>query len=371
MHVRKTICLLTAAALAACMLTGCPWQEDPASSSSGTSSSSSGSSGTGGTDDSDAPSSSSSSSSQPETSATYTISVTTDGCACADADDGKITVQEGKTVTLTFTPTGEKTGLNGVKVNGQEVANIQKGSASYTHTFEKVQENQSIAVTFSDMGYTVTTDADKKTYNVHDETGLLAWAKAANTKLNTNCTLTDHIYLEEDWKQVGDLNSAYIGTFDGNGKTITGLNVADSWAAMFGAIGVGGKVQNLTLEDVDIDGSGIVGGIAVYNYGEIENCTVTGELTAGGANAVGGIVAHNYGTITGTTTGCRFEGTIINYKSSADPDIGGIAGRNGDKGKICGNCTCDYTYVIKIFNGDGTFNETEELRANLTGDDDY
>ena len=132
MRVRKTICLLTAAALAACMLTGCPWEEDPAASSSGPSSSSSGASGPSGGEDADAPdapSSSSSSSSQPETPATYTITVETTGCTCA----GETTVEAGNTVTL-----------------------------------------------------------------------------------------TDHIYLEEDWKQVGNWNVGYTGTFDGNGKPSPG-----------------------------------------------------------------------------------------------------------------------------------------------------
>ena len=175
---------------------GCPWEEDPAASSSGPSSSTSGTSGASGGEDADDTDAPSSSSSQPETPATYTISVTAGGCTCAGAEinDGKITVQEGGTVTLTFTPTDKKTGLDGVKVNGQEVANIQKGSASYTHTFEDVQKDQSIAVTFSDLGYVVETDKDNKpTYKVHDETGLLAWAEAANTKLDTNCTLTANI----------------------------------------------------------------------------------------------------------------------------------------------------------------------------------
>ena len=380
MHVRKTICLLTAAALAACMLTGCPWEEDPAASSSGPSSGTSGASGASGGEDADdpaAPSSSSSSSSQPETPATYTISVTAGGCTCAGAEinDGKITVQEGGTVTLTFTPTDKKTGLDGVKVNGQEVANIQKGSASYTHTFEDVQKDQSIAVTFSDLGYVVETDKDNKpTCKGHDETGLLAWAEAANTKLDTNCTLTANISIE-DWKQVGDWDVGYTGTFDGNGKTITGLDVDESDAAMFGAIGVGGKVQNLTLENVDIDGSGRVGGIAVYNYGEIENCTVKGELTANAGTAVGGIVAHNSnpiaGTIAGTITNCHFEGTITNELANVQPTtryIGGIAGMKSN-GEICGNCTCHYTYVIERYNfTTGKYEYTiYEDRNNLTG----
>ena len=143
--------------------------------------------------------------------------------------EGETTVEAGNTVTLTFTPTKGDHGLESVKVNGQAVSGFQAGSASYTHTFEDVQGNQSISVTFKDMGYVVETDENNRpTYNVHDETGLLAWAEAANA----NCTLTDHIYLEEDWKQVGNWNVGYTGTFDGGGKTITGMD-----SQMFGAIG--------------------------------------------------------------------------------------------------------------------------------------
>ena len=142
--------------------------------------------------------------------------------------EGKTTVEAGNTVTLSFTPTEDNYGLKSVTINNEPIQ-FQAGSASYTRTFEKVQGNQSIAVTFSNLGYVVETDKDgKPTYKVHDKTGLDAWAEAANA----NCTLTANIDLEEDWKQVGDLNAAYTGTFDGGGKTITGMD-----SQMFGAIG--------------------------------------------------------------------------------------------------------------------------------------
>ena len=224
--------------------------------------------------------------------------------------------------------------------------------------------NQSIAVTFSDLGYVVETDKDgKPTYKVHDKTGLDAWADAVETNPSLNCTLTANICMD-DWDTVewsGDVG--YTGTFDGGGiYTITGMD-----EQMFGAIGAGGKVQNLTLDHVNITlGGSSGGGIADFNYGRIANCTVTGELKAYGAQAVGGIVAHNYGTI----TNCHFkEGTITNDKSTAVPYIGGIAGMNGDSGKICGICTCDYTYVTR--NGTTGKIESEEHRNNLTGDDGY
>lgn len=112
----------------------------------------------------------------------------------------------------------------------------------------------------------------------------------------------------------------------------------------------------------------------MYNYGEIENCTVKDELTANAGTAVGGIVAHNSnpiaGTIAGTITNCHFEGTITNELANVQPTtryIGGIAGVKSN-GEICGNCTCHYTYVIERYNfTTGKYKYTiYEDRNNLT-----
>lgn len=122
-----------------------------------------------------------------------------------------------------------------------------------------------------DPGYTVSEDG--KTYTVTSADGLLAWNEAVQKDMTLNCTLADNIDLTGiDWTPIGkDDNKAYTGTFDGNGKTITGLTVTGSneYAGLFGFIGPGGTVQNVVLEGVQItsdNSSGYAGGVAGYCY---------------------------------------------------------------------------------------------------------
>ena len=73
-----------------------------------------------------------------------------------------------------------------------------------------------------DPGYTVSEDG--KTYNVTSADGLLAWNEAVQKDMTLNCTLADNIDLTgKDWTPIGtSFGNSYTGTFDGNGKTITG-----------------------------------------------------------------------------------------------------------------------------------------------------
>ena len=97
-----------------------------------------------------------------------------------------------------------------------------------------------------------------------------------------------------DWTPIGkDDNKAYTGTFDGNGKTITGLTVTGSYkyAGLFGDIDENGTVKNVVLEDVQItsdNSSGSVGGVAGDSWGTIENCSVSGSVS--GTTFAGGVV---------------------------------------------------------------------------------
>ena len=104
-------------------------------------------------------------------------------------------------------------------------------------------------------GYEVDSEGN---YTVTTAEGLKAWAAAVQSNSSLNCTLADDITLPEasesgsNWTTVGN----FAGTFDGAGHTITGLT---STGGLIGEIGSGGKVQNLTLEEVDIKEGGMVG----------------------------------------------------------------------------------------------------------------
>ena len=176
-------------------------------------------------------------------------------------------------------------------------------------------------------GYTY--DAETNTYTVSTAKGLQAWAKEAQSNPSLNCTLADNITLpevadnESNWTTVGN----FTGTFDGNGKTITGLTCT---GGLFGEIGSGGIVQNLKLEDVMITEGGMVGAIAGKNSGTVTGCSVQGSVSGNSDNGVGGIVGYNNGN--STVTGCSMEGTVTNSTFY----VGGIVGQNNGGSVI--NC---------------------------------
>lgn len=196
-----------------------------------------------------------------------------------------------------------------------------------------------------DLGYSY--NADTHTYSVYTPDGLTEWAKAAQSDPSLNCTLTADIDLTgKEWTPIGRPRG-YTGTFDGQGHTITGLNISPSEdaAALFHQINGDGTVMNLQLKDVTYNGVTAMGGIAHGNYGTITACSVTGTLTNTTNNGhVGGIAATNLGTI----TACWFSGTITGGSS-----IGGIAGSNTNAGSYNGKITACYWSGEGISNGIG------------------
>lgn len=175
--------------------------------------------------------------------------------------------------------------------------------------------------TAEDLGYFIQDDGS---YAVYTATGLQAWATEMinDATQNLNCTLTADIDLTgTEWTPI----PKFAGTFDGNGKTITGLTINQSTTdnvGLFASITEGGTVKNLTLDDVNITASSSnVGAIAGENRGTIENCSVSGSVTGSSDNScVGGIAGwHREGTITDCHSSATVEGKAY---------VGGIAGQS-------------------------------------------
>lgn len=203
--------------------------------------------------------------------------------------------------------------------------------------------------TAEDLGYFIQDDGS---YTVYTANGLKEWAEAVQTDPTLNITLTADIDLTgETWTPVG-MNRPYSGTFNGQGHTITGLNISSSSGAvaLFNNIGGAGKVMNLQLKDVTYKGSTAMGGIAHGNNGTITACSVMGTLTNTTNNgAVGGIAAINFGTI----TACWFNGTI-----TGGSKVGGIAGINSYAGSYYGKIAACYWSDAGISNGVGNGYDT-------------
>lgn len=190
------------------------------------------------------------------------------------------------------------------------------------------------------------TDDGNGNYTVTSADGLKNVAKLVNEewKLDINITLTGDINLTGiDWTPIGKgYNHQYTGTFDGGNYTITGLAVtgSDQYAGLFGHIGSGGTVKNVTLKDVKIESnhsSGNVGGVAGWSYGNIEYCSVSGSVSSN--STAGGVVGYQSD---GAITGCNSSATVKGMVRA-----GGVAGATNSGASLTG---CYATGSVSVEN---------------------
>ena len=166
-----------------------------------------------------------------------------------------------------------------------------------------------------------------------------------------NYVLTQDIKCDNaEFKPIGQAeDKAFEGIFDGNGKTISGLNIVqnaqyvpyacnfwgcqgggnqDSYAGLFGIIGKKGVVKNLTISDSKVTAtSQYAGAVVGLNYGVVENAKTTNSVQVNSTNdpesqgGVGGIAGRNGGY--GTMLHCENNASVVGQNL-----VGGIAGAN-------------------------------------------
>ncbi|MBR4013759.1 MAG: hypothetical protein IKJ00_05625 [Clostridia bacterium] len=162
---------------------------------------------------------------------------------------------------------------------------------------------------------------------------------------------------QNTWTPIGNNTNTFAGTFDGNGKTVSGIYISSTtgYIGLFG--GVSGTVKNLTVDKSYIYSSAnYVGGITGVVTGTVENCinyaTIEGgDIGDGGiaGNCEGGTLTKcaNYGKISGTQYVAGIIGRLIGNVSqclnegeiSGTQYIGGIAGITGKTNPgIVSNC---------------------------------
>ena len=241
----------------------------------------------------------------------------------------EVVLEPGKRYTYTLNVSGKSLNLTGSSITDWEDGGDEDGHA----------ENLECVY-----------DKETNTCIVNTADNLLAWNKIAQIDQTVNCILAADIDLTgKTWTPIGiDYNHPYIGTFNGQGHTITGLTVnqqGTDYAGLFGCIGSGGTVKNVVLENVQItsdNSSGNAGGVAGSNYGTITACTVSG--TVSGGYYAGGVAGYNYGTLTdctvsGTVSGNNYTGGVAgsNYGTLTDCTVSGIVSGNNYAGGVAGS----------------------------------
>ena len=126
-------------------------------------------------------------------------------------------------------------------------------------------------------------------------------------------------------------STAYSGTFDGAGHTISGLTINDSTDTYVGLFGQNsGTILNLGLVGDSVAGTAFIGGLAGENTGTITSSYATGNVSGGdgvsvGLVSIGGLVGYNYfGGITSSYTTGSVSG-------GAYAEVGGLVGYDGSR----------------------------------------
>ena len=194
------------------------------------------------------------------------------------------------------------------------------------------------------------------------------------------------------WTPIGTAEHPFTGTFDGDGKTIKGLEISGGEPKdNQGLFGVNaGTIENLTVEG-SVTGKDNVGGIAGTNTrtGTIKDCTSNVSVT--GYNGIGGAAGKNDGTVTGCTnqgsvtgsgTGAggiagtnsgTAAGNTNSGSVSGKDSVGGIVGTNGENGKITDNVNSGNVAGDNTGSGSSTIgavigkNDNTNLAEDITG----
>ena len=152
------------------------------------------------------------------------------------------------------------------------------------------------------------------------------------------------------WQPIGTRIEPFSGLFEGNGYTLSGLQInrSASEIGLFSVLHADGEIKNIGLLEVNVQGDDNVGGLVGENNGSIINSYATGtvngagtigglvglssnaiissfaNVAVSGSNVVGGLVGESVGNIANT-----YAAGTVSITDAADQVLGGLVGSNG------------------------------------------
>jgi hypothetical protein len=131
---------------------------------------------------------------------------------------------------------------------------------------------------------------------------------------------------------IGNSSSNFYGIFNGQGYSISNISINGSnYVGLFGYIGIGARVYSLNIYNINITGYSHIGGFCGVNKGQINNCSVSGNVLERGGNSrnryIGGFCGYN--TNTGTISNSLSDVYLTNVvDENWSEEFGGFCGYN-------------------------------------------
>jgi filamentous hemagglutinin family protein len=166
---------------------------------------------------------------------------------------------------------------------------------------------------------------------------------ASSTTLSGNYALANSLNASAitGWVPIGNAGTAYSGTFEGLGNTISNLTVTGGSNSDVGLFGfASGTLRDIGLVGGSTSGSGYVGSLVGFSDSFIYDDFATGTVTGG--STVGGLVGYAYsiensyatgavtgGNETGGLAGSVIDGVNYSYATGAvqgGSEVGGLVG---------------------------------------------
>jgi len=181
------------------------------------------------------------------------------------------------------------------------------------------------AVRFWDVASALTIDGDD--YRLVNSVASLAAAVAAHPR-GFFALANDYNAHQDGQVTHVPVATDFAGTFDGLGNKISNFSIwdtAENEVALFKALKPRGVLRNVSMVNVNVLSentfTNIAAGLAAYNGGTIDNCSVSGgTVRTDFQGTLGGLVGQNYGSV---------------YRSWADVSVEGA--QNNEVGGLIGN----------------------------------
>lgn len=269
------------------------------------------------------------------------------------ATGGQTVTSYGHCWSMTPNPTiaDNRTNNGSTQATG-EFKSTLTGLTTFTTYYVRAYAENEMGISYSEEVSVTTSDAKSEKWD-----GSIASSFAGGTGTSANPYIIEnggHLLLMRDYADAhfalaNNINLdninwkpfTFLGTLDGKGYSISNLYIKrnDDYQGLFSKVERNGKVRNLTVKGVKIDGSknhhvGVIAGSNYnrdYGHGEISNCKVIfiSDSFIKGDDYVGGITGQ------GSALNCEVLSQSASTVITGDQYVGGISG----------NGTCEICHV--------------------------